>query len=93
MLVLKLKMVHYMMVITMKKTNNILILSIDDYDMLFDNADKLGEHDNDRLITAISNDIIKENRPIIEAKENIKEHEALMLYSLREGMYIIWLDD
>ena len=54
-----------MMVITMKKTNNILILSIDDYDMLFDNADKLGEHDNDRLITAISNDIIK---------ENIKEH-------------------
>lgn len=82
-----------MMVITMKKTNNILILSIDDYDMLFDNADKLGEHDNDRLITAISNDIIKENRPIIEAKENIKEHEALMLYSLREGMYIIWLDD
>lgn len=82
-----------MMVITMKKTNNILILSIDDYDMLFDNADKLGEHDNDRLITAISNDIIKENRPIIEAKENIKEHEVLMLYSLREGMYIIWLDD
>lgn len=76
-----------------KKTNNILILSINDYDILFDNADKLGEHDNDRLITAISNDIIKENRPIIEAKENIKEHEILMLYSLREGMYIIWLDD
>ena len=67
-----------------KKTNNILILSINDYDILFDNADKLGEHDNDRLITAISNDIIK---------ENIKEHEILMLYSLREGMYIIWLDD
>lgn len=82
-----------MMVITMKRTNNILILSIDDYDILFDNADKLGEHDNDRLITAISNDIIEENRPIIEAKENIKEHEVLMLYSLREGMYIIWLDD
>ena len=77
----------------MKKTNNILILSINDYDILFDNADKLGEHDNDRLITAISNDIIKETRHIIEAKENIKEHETLMLYSLREGMYIIWLDD
>ena len=77
----------------MKKTNNILILSINDYDILFDNADKLGEHDNDRLITAISNDIIRENRHIIESKENIKEYEILMLYSLREGMYIIWLDD
>ena len=82
-----------MMVIIMKKTNNILILSINDYDILFDNASKLGEHDNDRLITAISNDIIKENRHIIEAKEDIKEHEILMLYCLREGMYIIWLVD
>ena len=77
----------------MKKTNNILILSINDYDILFNNANKLGEHDNERLITAISNDIIKENRHIIETKENIKEHEILMLYSLKEGMYIIWLDD
>lgn len=82
-----------MMVIIMKKTNNILILSINDYDVLFDNASQLGEHDNDRLITAISNDIIRSNRHIIEAKNNIKEHEILMLYSLREGMYIIWLDD
>ena len=76
-----------------KKTNNILILSINDYDILFDNADKLGEDDNDRFITAINDSIIKENRHIIEAKENVKEHEILMLYSLREGMYIIWLDD
>ena len=82
-----------MMVIIMKKTNNILILNIDDYDILFDNANKLGEHDNDRLITAINDSIIKENRYIIEAKENIKEHEILMLYCLKEGMYIIWLDD
>ena len=84
---------NYGVVVIMKKTNNILILSINDYDILFNNANKLGEHDNERLITAISNDIIKENRHIIETKENIKEHEILMLYSLKEGMYIIWLDD
>lgn len=82
-----------MMVIIMKRTNNILILSINDYDILFDNADKLGEHDSDRLITAITNDVIRENRHVIEAKEDMKEYEILMLYCLRDGMYIIWLDD
>ncbi len=76
-----------------KKTDNILVLNINDYDILFDNADKLGEHDSDRLITAICNDVIEENRHIIEAKENLKDHEDLVLYYLREGNYIIWTEN
>lgn len=76
----------------MIKTDNILRLSIDDYDILFDNADMLGVHDNVRLITAITNDEIEKNRDIICAKEGIKEYEVLMLYSLKEGNYVIWLE-
>lgn len=82
-----------MMVIIMKRTKNVLMLSINDYDILFDNVNKLGEHDDDRLITAIINNDIKENRIIIEAMDNIKDYEILMLYALKEGMYIVWLED